>query len=246
MATPAKRRGRHIRLIATAVVVVGLVASAVAASAATLGGINVADLFSSSRNDVVPLPLAFDHFDGCDNNLNNDVDVVSNVWLAPSTDWRCQPANSRARNRNQNTLADSTTVDVGLADHVVVSTHVERTSRTAIGAGSGVALFHDGVGFHMYVVYQRGADQITIGRVDGSGDTELTSWSWLPRNNAIELAVEIDQPTITIYANAALVGTHTMSAGELATFGSNPRFGMESDLDRRSRWSLFQVKEMAP
>jgi len=227
-------------------VAVGLIASAVAASAATLGGIGKADLFASSGTDSVELPLVFDHFDGCAGNLHNDVDVLGNTWVAPSTDWRCQVANSRARNRNLTTAADTATIDVGSADHVVVSTLIERTSRTASGAGSGFALFHDAVSFHMYVVYQRGADQITIGKVDGSGDTEITSWSWLPRSDAVEFLIEIDQPTITIYADGALVGTHTMTAGELATFGSNTGFGIESDLDRRSRWSWFLVEALIP
>ena len=239
-------RKRQVRFVATVVIAVGFVASAIVASAATLGGIDEADLFASSRIDSVELPLAFDHFDGCQANLHNDIDVLGNTWVAPSTDWRCQVADSRARNRNQTTTADSATIDVGLSDQVVISTHIERTSRTASGAGSGVALFHDGASFHMYVVYQRGADQITIGKVDGSGDTEITSWSWLPRSNIVDLRIEIDQPTITILADGLLVGTHTMSAGELATFGSNTDYGLESDLDRRSRWSWFLVEVLVP
>ena len=242
MGTRVSEWRRSVRLVATVVVAV----SVIAASAATLGGISTADLFATSKNDTVPLPLAFDHFDGCGGNLNGDVDVRGNTWLAPSTDWRCQVVDSRARNRNLGSTADSATVDVSLSDQVVVSMFIERTSRTASGAGSGVSLFHDGSSFHMYVVYQRGADQITIGKVDGFGDTEITSWSWLPRSDTIEFLVEIDQPDIIIYADSILVATYTMTAGELTTFGSNTRFGMESDLDRRSRWSWFQIEDLVP
>jgi len=95
-------------------------------------------------------------------------------------------------------------------------------------------------------ILDRTLDQITIGKVDGSGDTEITSWNWLPRSGTIEFLVEIEQPTISIYADGALVGAHTMTAGELSLFGSNTRFGMESDLDRRSRWSWFQVEDLVP
>ncbi|MCZ6740420.1 MAG: hypothetical protein O7C01_11730 [Actinobacteria bacterium] len=246
MGTQVEHRRRHVRLAATVVVAVSLTVSAVVASAATLGGINPADLFGWSANDTVPLPLAFDHFDGCLGDLNGDVDVVGNTWLAPSTNWDCQPANSRADNVAQNTTADSATVDVGQSDQVVVSTFMEQTSSTKAGAGSGVSLFHDGSSFHMYVVYQRGADQITLGKVDGSGDTEIISWSWLPRSETIEFLIEIDQPDITIYADSVLVATYTMTAGELTTFGSNTRFGMESDSDKRSRWSWFQVEVLVP
>lgn len=194
----------------------------------------------------MPLPLAFDHFDDCGGNLNGDIDVVGNGCLAPSTDWRCPSTFSRARNRNFDTLAESATVDVGLADQVVVSMFIEQTSRIAAGAGSGASPFHDGSSYHMYVVYQRGADRITIGKLDGSGDTEIASWSWLPRSDTIEFLIEIDKPSINIYANGTFIAKHAMSAGEQAIFGSNTRFGMESDLDRRSRWAWFQVEELVP
>ena len=243
MGAQVKHRQWYFRYVA---VVAGMTALVVTASASSLGTINSADIFAWGQNDTVDLPHAFDHFDDCAGNLNNDVDVVGNPWLAPSTDWRCQSVNSRARNRNELTLADSATVDVGLSNQISVSTFVERTSRLAGGAGSGVSLFHDGSTFHMYVVYQRGSDQITIGRVDGSGDTEIASFGWLPRSGTIEFLVEIDQPDITIYADGLLITTYTMSAGELATFSTNTRFGLESDFDRRSRWSWFQVEVLVP
>lgn len=246
MATQVKHRKRSARFVIAAAIVAGLAAFTVTASAASLGGINQASLFATSDTVTVPLPLAFDHFDDCAGDLGGDVDVVGNTWLAPTTDWRCQAGNSRARNRNQGTFADSATVDVGKSDQVVVSTFIERTSRTKAGAGSGVSLFHDGIGFHIYIVYQRGADQITLGKIDGSGDTELISWSWLPRSNTIGFLVEIDQPVITIYADGSLLGTYTMTAGETTTFGANTRFGMESDYDRRSQWSWFQVEDLVP
>ncbi len=37
-----------------------------------------------------------------------------------------------------------------------------------------------------------------------------------------------------------------MTAAERAAFGSNTRFGLESDDDSRSRWSWFQVDPYAP
>ena len=232
--------------VLAALVAAGLLASAIAASAASLGGENANDLLVDSSSETVPLPLAYDHFDGCGGNLNGDVDVADNPWTAPSTNWWCQSAWSRSRNNDQGPAADSATVDVGKSDQVVVSTFLERASRTANGAGSGVSLFHDGGSDHIYIVYQRGADQITVGKIDGSGDTEILSWGWLPRSDTIEFLIEIDQPDLTVYADGTLLGTYTMTAGELATFGSNSRFGMESDLDRRSRWAWFQVEDLLP
>lgn len=246
MGTQVQRWRRSVRLITVAVAAAGLTVFVFAPSTASLGGADQADLYAFSSPDTVPLPLAFDHFDGCAGDLSNDVDVVGNSWLAPTTDWRCQSVKSMVRNRKPTTTADSATVDVGQSDHVVVSAFIEPASRTVSGAGSGLSLFHDGSSFHLYVVYQRGADQITLGKVDGSGDTEIASWSWLPRNDTIDFLIEIDQPKITIYADSTLVAIHTMTAAELTTFGSNTRFGMESDFDRRSRWSWFQVEDLVP
>jgi len=234
------------RIIATAVAAAILTVLPVLASATTLGGVSSANLSAWSSLDSVPSPVAFDHFDGCTGNLNNDRDLYDQPWHAPSTDWRCQAANSRTRSRNRTTVSDSATVDIGLSDQIEVSMYIERASQTAAGAGSGASLFHDGTTQHMYVVYQSGADQITIGKIDGSGDTELMSWSWLPRSNTVELRIQIDQPEVHIYANGSNVGTYTMTAAEQATFGSNPQFGMESDLDRRTRWSWFRIDSLAP
>ena len=50
MGTRVSDRRRPVRLIVTVVAAVSLTA----ASAATLGGINPADLFASSKNDTVP------------------------------------------------------------------------------------------------------------------------------------------------------------------------------------------------
>ena len=224
----------------------GLLTWAASASAASLGGAGVGDLLAFSEPQSVPLPLAFDHFDGCSGELDASLDVVDNSWTSPSTNWRCRPARSRAHNRDLGTVGDSVTVDVGKSDHVVVSTSLERTSRTAGGAGSGLSLFHDGSSHHMYVVYQRGADQIVVGRIDDAGDTELRSWSWLPRTNSIELVVEIDQPDVRVYADGSLLGTHTLSISEVASLGANTRFGLESDSDRRSRWAWFKAEDITP
>lgn len=235
-------RARHVAIL---LVVVALAASTVAASAATLGGVDGADLLAFSSADAVPLPLVYDHFDGCAGNLDGDTPVAGSDWLAPSTDWRCQPNQSRARSRNQ-TTTDTATIDVGQSDDLVVSVYLQRTARTA-GGGSGLALMHDPAsGHHMYVIYQRGLDRITLGKVDASGDSEIAFVPWLPRSNTIELLVEVDQPIITIYADGVLVDTYTMTAAEVATFGANTGYGLQSDLDRRSQWAWFQVEELAP
>ena len=217
-----------------------MIALTLAASAASLGGISSGDLFAQAELDTVPLPLAYHEFDDCGGDLNGALDVRGNVWLAPSTDWQCS-TNAWAENRNQNSQADSATVDVSQSDLLIVTTYLIRASRNANGAGSGLSLFHDGATYHMYLVYQRGADQITLGKVDGSGDTEITSWSWLPRTDTLELEVEISQPLISVYVDGTLLASYTMTSGELTTFGSNTSFGMESDRDRRSRFDWFQV-----
>jgi len=246
MGPQVNQRRRQVRLVATVLVAVLMAVAAVAASAASLNGINGADLFAWSTVDSPDLPLAYDHFDDCNSGvLNGDPPVVGNDWAALNKDWRCQVTYSRTRNRNQATLADSAFIDVSQSDDLLVSAYLMRASRTAAGAGSGLALFHDGSADHMYVVYQRGADQITIGKVVSGVDTQIASVSYLPRTNTMTIAVDIAQPTLDVLVNGSSVLTHTMTAGELTTFSSNTRFGVESDFDRRSQWDWFEVLDQS-
>jgi hypothetical protein len=247
METRVKDRKRSARFVLVATVAAGFAVFTLAAAAASLGGINQADLYAQSNLDTVDLPLAFDHFDDCGGALNGDVDVVGNTWIGHSGNWRCQPNNSRATQQDQSAAASSVTVGVGQSNRLILSTYMSTASRTATGAGSGVSLLSDGTApgnFHMYVVYQRGVDQVTLGKVDSSGDTEIVSISLLPRRDAIDLVVEIDQPDITIKVDGVTLTTYTMSAGEIATFGSNTRLGMETDIDRRTLFEWFQVEAM--
>lgn len=241
MPTQVQPRRRFGRLVAATIIVAGLAASAYAASAASLD-IESADLYATSNLLAVDLPLAYDHFDDCGGKkLNLDPDLFDNIWSAPSNIWACQDNRSRVTTNNQNILHYSATVHVGQSDLITVSTYLARTSRTANGAGSGLSLFHDGNTHHMYIVYQRGADQITLGKVDGSGDTEIVSFDYTPRTDTMELVAAIAKPDITVSANGTVLGTYTMTTGELSTFGSNDGFGLESDRDRRSRWDWFEV-----
>lgn len=247
MATKVKNRKRSARFVVASVIAAGLIVLTGAASAASLGGINHASLFTTSDADTFALPLAFDHFDFCGGALDGDIDVVGNAWTGHSGNWRCQSNYSRAIQTDQKVTVSSATVDVGQSDLLIVSTHLSRASRTAAGSGSGVSLLSDSGApgnLHMYVVYQRGADQVTIGKVDSSGDTEIASISLLPRRDTMDLVVEVIQPDITIKVDGITLTTYTMTAGEMATFGSNTRFGMEADLDRRTRFEWFQIEAM--
>ena len=247
MATQVKNRKRSARFVVATVIVAGLVALTVAASAASLGEINHASLFTASDADTAALPLAFDHFDFCSGALDGDIEVVGNAWTGHSGNWRCRSNSSHARQQDQRVTVSSATVDVGQSDQLIVSTYLSRASRTAAGAGSGVSLLSDNGApgnSHMYVVYLRGADQVILGKVDSSGDTEIASISLLPRSDTMDLVVEIIQPDITIKVDGITLTTYTMTAGEMATFGSNTRFGIEADLDRRTRFEWFQIEAM--
>lgn len=247
MRSHAKHRKRSTRFVVAAALAVGLVALSITASAASLGGISGAHIFVHSKTDTVSLPLALDHFDDCGRALHGDVDVVGNTWTGHSGNWRCQPSQSRARQRDRTVTASSATLQVGQSDRLIVATHMSRASRTASRAGSGVSLFSDGTApgnHHMYVVYQRGADQVTLGKVDSSGDTEILSISLLPRRDTMDLTVEIDQPDITIKVDGTTLATYTMTAVEVTAFGSNTRFGIEADLDLRAHFEWFKIEAM--
>lgn len=220
-------------------VVVGLIASAlVVSTAASLGGIGQADLFGWAATVNVPLPPAFDHFDDCSGALNGDVDVVGNSWTSHSGNWRCRSGQSLARAR-QSMIRANATVDVGQSDRIIVSTYVSRVSDRRNQSGPGLSLLSDG-NYHMYIIYERDLGRMALGKFDSSGNAVIAT-APIPDRNTIALEVSIDQPDLTVTVDGTTLITYTMDAGEVATFGSNIRFGMEADRDVRSRFDWFRV-----
>ena len=230
------------RMVLTGIVVVGLVGSAIAASAASLG-LSSSSLSAWSAAVSVPAPAAIadDPFvtTGCNQALGGTSDSLGNVWLDQGGGWRYHGCDEvRAGIRLPFAHAS---VDVGVSDDIVVSTNLARISTQSNRSGPGLSLFVDGFGDHIYLIYERDQGRLTLGRyVSGTG-TVLAQVDPISDYPSAVLAVEIRRPILTVLVNGSIVLTHDMTA-EQALFGSNTRFGLEADFDNWSSFGWFRVE----
>ena len=209
------------------------------AAAASLGGIYYADLFAWSSLTTVPIPtpVAEDDFD-CRGALDGQTDSLGNVWTDHGGNWRCI-GGSEVRAGRRVSPAHAT-VDVGGSDGVYVTVNLTRIVNRRNSGGPGVSLLSNGAS-HFFVIYERSAGQITLGKWDGSGRSVLATASISDRATA-QIRVEVTLPQITVIVDGVTVLTYTMSSGEVSAFGSNTRFGLETDRDNWSRFDYFLVE----
>lgn len=228
------------KVLMAVVAMVALGALAVTASAASLGGISVADLFawSSPVTVATPSPVALDQF-ACTGNLDGKTDDYGNVWTEHAGNWLCV-GSTEVKTRQPVTLAYAT-VDIGVSDDVYLTALVSKVSTQPNRSGPGVVFLSDGL-VHMFVIYERDLGQITLGKFDGIRTT-LASTPISDRP-AANIRVEIGQPDITVTVDGAVTLTYTMNALETAIFGGNTRFGMELDNDNQSRFDWFLAEAL--
>ena len=232
------------RMVLAGVVVAGLAGSAIAASAASLG-LSSSSLSAWSAPVSVPVPAAVadDPFvtTSCNQALGGTSDSLGNVWLDHGGSWRYHGCDDvRAGLRLPFAHAS---VDVGVSDDIVVSTNLTRISTQNNRSGPGLTLFADGFGDHIYLIYERDQDRLTLGRhVSGTG-TVLAQVDPISDYPSTVLAVEIRQPTLTVLVNGSIALTYDMTA-EQALFGSNAMFGLEADNDNWSSFGWFKVETL--
>lgn len=213
-------------------------ALAVTASAASLGGIGVADLFAWSSPVTIPIPtpIAADEF-LCAGDLEGQPDDMGNTWSDHGGDWQCLGSGVvRARQRVDHGHA---TVDLLTSDAVAISAGLSEISTQSGRSGGGIALLSDGLS-HMYVVYQRDQGRIVMGKREIAVDTVIAT-SPISDVGTVEITVEIDQPTVRVLVNGAPLLTHTLTLTDTVMFGSNTRFGLASDNDNSTRFDWFRV-----
>lgn len=219
-----------------------LAAAPLVAAAASLGGIYKADLFAWSSLTTVPIPtpVAQDDFD-CSGALDGQTDSLGNVWTDHGGRWRCTRGSEvRAGRRVSPAHA---TVDVGVSDGVYITVDLARIVNRRNSGGPGISLLSDGAS-HLFVIYERYLGQITLGKWDGAGRTALASANITDRATA-QIRVEVTLPQIRVMVDGVTMLTYTMSTSDQSAFGSNTRFGLETDRDNWSRFDSF-LAEVAP
>jgi hypothetical protein len=220
-------------------ILAAIVAVPFAASAASLGGIMAPDLFAWSSQVSVPLPtpVAEDDF-FCRGPLDGKTDLLGNVWTDHGGRWRC--ANGTEARATRRVRFGHATVDVGVSDDVNITTYLSVVSNRRNRSGPGLSFLSDGI-FHMFVIYERDQGRITLGKRDGAGRVDLVMVLIADRSTA-EVRVQVRLPDLTVIVDGVTVISYTLTPGEVATFGSNTRFGLEADRDRRSRFDWFLVE----
>jgi hypothetical protein len=221
-------------------------ASVLSASAADLGGLTAGQLSVYSGEVSIDLPdppgaLADDSFAGCHGRLDNREDSTGNVWTDHGGDWHCL-GNEVVRAQIRQPLAHAS-LEVGRSDDIVISTSIADISHQGGRSGPGIALFTDG-SFHLYVIYERDLDRLTLGRTSPWANAALVSVPMAERDS-LEMSVVIDQPTLTVVIDGAVVMTYDLfdlTCDEQGYFLARTRFGLESDLDNQSRFDNFRVE----
>lgn len=246
MGTQVKLRGRRARITTALVVAVGLAVSAVAAAAASLGGINTDDLFATTMTVDIPVSppvVASDTFDGCHSHLDGWVDSVGNTWTSHEGNWMCV-ANSVARNQQRVSIAHAG-VDTGFSNNISVSTDIVRISNQKNKSGPGLALFDDGTYF-ISVLYKREQGRLVLGVMGPSGYRELAEVDPISDFDTAVLTAQIQQPNLTVLLNGNIELTYDLSnlaPDELPLLG-NTRHGLASDNDNWSHFGSFTAEVM--
>lgn len=209
------------------------------ASAASLGGVTVADLFAWSAPVTIAVPsaIALDEF-VCSGNLQGQTDSLGNTWTDHGGDWQCL-GSGEVRARQRVPLGHAT-VDLGVSDQVTLSSFISSISTQAGRSGPGVSFLSDGLS-HLYVTYRRDQGLITFGKREVALDTVIATAA-VPDRATVEIRVEIAQPQIRVLVDGVTVITHTMTMTETLIFGSNSRFGLEADNDNQSRFDRFRAE----
>lgn len=228
-----------VRATIATVSAVAMAVLVMSASAASLGGIDVADLFAWSAPVTVPIPnaLASDDF-ACSGSLHGQTDSIGNTWTDHGGDWRCL-GSGEVRSQQRVTLGHAT-VDVGTSDQLTVSSVLTSISTQSGRSGPGLSFLSDGIS-HIYAIYERDLGRVTLGKREIALDTVIATATITDRATA-EIRVEIDQPQIRVLVDGVTVISHAMTAVETLIFGPNTRFGLEADNDNQSRFDSFAIE----
>lgn len=248
MASASDHRPLPPRGAIVATVIAGMILLAVVASAASLGGIAVGSLFAQETPVTIPIPvpppLVATDFSGCQGSLDGWVDESGAAWASQSGDWQCL-GNDVVRSQQRSPLAHAT-VAVPINTGIRIGASMERISAQANRSGPGLALFADGSGELIYVMYERDQARVSIGlRSPLYGDVVLDRIVGIADRDTAEIAVLLDGLAMTITLDGVVIGMYDLATlltlAQQIDLLSNSRFGLLSDNDNFSRFDGFRI-----
>jgi hypothetical protein len=239
--TPSQRTSH---LATAAVLTVGLAIAVHTGSAATLGPIFAGSIFTQESPVSIdipdpPGPIVSTDFSGCANFIDGWTDESGNTWRSRSGDWQCL-GSGVVRALERVPLANLT-VDIAQSTGIRVSTEISDISHQRDRSGPGLSLLGDGVGNHVYVVYERDQERLAIG-LSGAGApfalvTQVGDW------DGATLTATITGTQLTVdFAGFVLVFDLTVEAPGLI---GNTEFGLVSDNDNQSRFTSFTIEAVS-
>lgn len=232
---PEQRR-RVGRLAISSIVAVGLFASMLAASAASLG-VTGGSLFSQEIEVSIPAsdePIVSTDFSTCSNFIDGWVDELGNTWTSHSGNWQC--LGSGVVRAQQRVPMANLTVGITENTDLLVITEISDISQQNNRSGPGLSLLANGSGDYIYVLYERDSERLLIG-VTGATPTSY--------DNVGDL--ESATLSATIAGGALTVDfTGQPSIMYLIPSGFNiPWFGLVSDDDNQSRFTSFTIEDLS-
>lgn len=247
-----RRRGRHRarrpRWPFIALGGMAVIALAVPAAAATLGGLRVDSIAAWSVPASVDVPspyLVYDDFESYPPGTDLDGQAVDGfTWTADPGIWIVGDDGTVSTPRKQRFSA--ATVDVGRSDHLRIQASIENVSRIPNQSGPGLSFLAEGDQM-LWVEYRRRAGRVVLSSYDPppNVDTELASVA-IGDRAALTLTVEIDQPVVTVKVDGATVLTYQLTSSQLAAYGDNTAHGMFSERDKTSVFTEFFIQELGP
>lgn len=236
---PRPSHRRFVGRIAVPVMAaVGLLASMLAASAASLG-VSAGSLFAQELPVSIdppdpPGPIVSTDFSSCSNFIDGWTDESGNTWTSHSGDWQCL-GGGVVRAQQRVPLANLT-VDIAQSAGLRISTEISDISHQNNRSGAGLSILGDEAGEFIYVIYERDEARLMIGASSGAYIGEVNG---LPDRESASMAVEITSTEFYVEFDGQRLGPYP--SGGLT---GNTRFGLVADSDNFSRFDSFTIEAL--
>jgi len=190
------------------------------------------DLFAVASEDRPLVDVVVDEFTG-DGNLNNRVPATAPVgssWSVDASRFRTRFGTAQSR---QNPTSRAT-IDIDRSDDFLVTTEVERLGRSD-HAG---LVFLGTTSSYLFATYDELTDFVELRSSVGGPALAVSAALGNPTSYVISVAV--DQPSLTVRIDGAIVISYSMTPAEIASFGANTRAGLIAE-SRNTRFEFFTV-----
>ena len=223
------------------IVVVGLTAFALVASAATLGGISVGSIFTHSSSVDIdipepPGPIVSTDFSDCSSFIDGWTDESGATWVSHSGNWQC--LGSGVVRAQQRTDLANLSVEIAQSSGIRITTEIADISHQNNRSGPGISVLGDGVGSFLYVIYERDADRVTIGV---TGKTPFATVTSVADTDAATMSLEIIGDQLYVAFGAISSGSFDLAVEAPELIG-NKWFGLVADNDNQSRFDSFTIE----